>query len=313
LFVALLLLMTVALVVFGVFLGGIDVYAKDAAGTAQAPVPGRILLKRLRLLLGQNWKASFGLFADLVLVLAALILAHYLHYDGTLTDAREAYLLRALPVVAGLKILTFYGTGLYRGIWRHAGTPELVRFIGVTTLASALVFGVLMLDIGVGRLPFAVACIDWMITTIFLAGIRFGYRGLHQYFASVRHEGERVLLYGAGHAGQLMLRELRQNRTLNLKPVGFIDDDPLKRGLNAQGLSVLGTQAELEALCRDHDVRKVLIAAPRMTEARMADTHRRCAALGVECHVFRFGLDPYLPAGRPAPIDGALPVIAHQE
>ena len=291
LFYALLILMGVALAVFGIHLSGADVYAESGDGRTSAEVPKTFALLHA-FFGGRNWKSVAAVVADLLLVVAAFILAHYLRYEQGMPPYAEAFLTSALPVVVAVKIFVFYGMGLYRSIWRHAGTPELVRIALATTLATLASFAVMAAITGYGHTPRAIFFIDWMITTIAITGVRFGFRGLRQFMASQRRHGRRVLLYGAGDAGLLSLRELRQNPALDAKPVGFLDDDPLKQRLSAQGLVVLGAFGDLERLCAEHRVEEVLITASRMTHARKAEICAACERIGVGCRVFTVAFHP---------------------
>lgn len=204
-------------------------------------------------------------------------------------------MMEALPLVVGAKVVVFYAMGLYRGIWRHAGTPELVRTCGATLLAVGATFGVYVGLHGIASVSPAVLVIDWMIVTIAVTGVRFGFRGLRQYFAVNRDEGRRVLLYGAGDAGVLTLRELRRNPELGRQPVGFIDDDPLKQQQTVQGLTVYGTGADLVQVCREWDVDEVIVTTTTMPEARRRAVFERCREAEVPCTEFDVTVEPLRP------------------
>jgi UDP-GlcNAc:undecaprenyl-phosphate GlcNAc-1-phosphate transferase len=138
----------------------------------------------------------------------------------------------------------------------------------------------------------SVLVIDWMIVTLAVVGVRFGFRGLRQYFATARTDGRRVLLYGAGDAGVLTLRELRRNDALDRQPVGFIDDDPLKQNQTIQGLKVRGTGDELVQVCRDHDVDEVIVTTTTMPAARQRAVSRRCQEANIPCTAFDVTVEP---------------------
>ena len=313
LFYALAVFFVVGLAVFGTHLGGANVYRRRApaaaldgrastgdgqAGTEGPPAPPRPRtavqqgVAVVQALLGRRWKSAVQLVADLLLVAAAFVLAHYLRFENGLDPQREAFLMSALPAVVGLKLVVFWAARLYKGLWRHAGTPEGVRIVEASTAASVLCYGALLPFYGAGYLSEATFIIDWMIVTLAVAGVRFAFRGLRQYLSSKRQDGRRVLLYGAGDSGQLTLRGLRQRADLGMVPVGFLDDDPQKRGLTAQGVSVLGTFDDLERVCREHEVEEVLITAFRMPDSRKRRILSRCEALDIECRVFNLALRP---------------------
>ncbi|MFB6247720.1 MAG: nucleoside-diphosphate sugar epimerase/dehydratase, partial [Salinibacter sp.] len=138
----------------------------------------------------------------------------------------------------------------------------------------------------------SVLVIDWMTVTLAVVGVRFGFRGLRQYFAATRSDGRRALLYGAGDAGMLTLRELRRNDALGRQPVGFIDDDPLKQDRTIQGLKVHGTGDELVQVCRDHDVDEVIVTTTTMPTDRQRAISRRCRDANIPCTAFDVTVEP---------------------
>lgn len=292
LFYALFLTMLVGLTVFGIYLASVDVYKKsEQLGffSTRAYILNEKFFSMLHAIFGRSWKASFGVVADLMLIVAAFIMAHYLRYESGLTETQAASLERVLPAVVAVKIALFYIGGLYRSIWRHAGTIELLRVLITTSvagIASYLVVGGLTAFASV-----SVFIIDWLLVSILVAGVRFGFRGLRQYVASQKQNGKRVLLYGAGDAGALTLRELRQNLELNYIPVGFIDDDPLKHGMSIHGVTVLGSFGDLGRIISEHSPEAVIIAANRMTEARKTEICVECTRLDVECLAFQLSFN----------------------
>ena len=294
LFYALFLVMSVALTVFGVYLASVDVYRKsESLGffSTRAYILNEKFFALLHALFGRSWKASFGVVADLLLIVSAFILAHYLRYEDEFTLAHAASLERILPAVVAVKIAIFYLFGLYRGIWRHAGTPELLRVVQATAVSGLACFVVVGYITGFGQLSIAVFLIDWMLISCAAAGVRFGFRGLRQFIASQRHTGRRVLLYGAGDAGALTLREFRHNLELNFIPVGIIDDDPLKHGMTIHGVPVLGSFGDLGRIISEYQPEAIVITANRMTEARKTEICVECTRLDVECLAFHLSFD----------------------
>jgi UDP-GlcNAc:undecaprenyl-phosphate GlcNAc-1-phosphate transferase len=92
-----------------------------------------------------------------------------------------------------------------------------------------------------------------------------------------KRDGRRVLIYGAGDAGELLLRELRNNRDLQLAPVGFLDDDPAKSGKVIHGLRVFGGNGDLSSVCTQHEIDEVIISSLKMTDERIQEVLRTCS------------------------------------
>jgi FlaA1/EpsC-like NDP-sugar epimerase len=113
------------------------------------------------------------------------------------------------------------------------------------------------------RLPRSIAALDFLLLLAFVAGTRLLARTLiERPSAGLVAHGKEVLIIGAGDAGQLMVREMQRNRQLHYTPIGFVDDDPRKRGDRIHGVRVLGTTGELTHVLRDNKPDEVLIAIP---------------------------------------------------
>jgi UDP-GlcNAc:undecaprenyl-phosphate GlcNAc-1-phosphate transferase len=94
-------------------------------------------------------------------------------------------------------------------------------------------------------------------------------------------DGLRVLIYGAGDGGELLLREMRNNSELRYRPVGFVDDDPLKKGKIIHGLRVFGGNGSLPNICKEQKVDEVLISSSQFTSERVREILRDCEAAQV--------------------------------
>lgn len=294
LFYALFVFLLVALTVFGVYLASVDVYkTREDLGffSTRAYILNEKFFTILHAIFGRSWKASFGVFADLLLVAGAFVLAHYLRFEDGITAQQSSLMERVLPAVIVVKISVFYFAGLYRGIWRHAGTSEFVRILIATIAASVFAFAAAGLIGGFEMLSVSMFLIDWILVSMLVASLRFGFRGLRYYIASQRQVGKRVLLYGAGDAGCLSIRELRQNPDLGYVPIGFIDDDQLKHGMVIQGVPVLGSFRDLTRIISEYEAEAVVISASRMTEARKTEVCVECTRFDVECLAFQLSIE----------------------
>jgi len=108
-----------------------------------------------------------------------------------------------------------------------------------------------------------VAALDYLLLLAFVAGTRLLARSLiERPRTGIVARGREVLVVGAGDAGQLTVREMQRNRQLGMTPIGFVDDDPRKRGDRIHGVKILGTTDELAHILRDNKPDEVLIAIP---------------------------------------------------
>jgi UDP-GlcNAc:undecaprenyl-phosphate GlcNAc-1-phosphate transferase len=125
--------------------------------------------------------------------------------------------------------------------------------------------------------------IDALVMLMLLAGSRVAFRFFRQVLPAANGEkSQRVLIYGAGDAGELLLRELLNNRDLSYAPVGFIDDDPKKQGKVIHGFRVFGGNGMLGKIVSDQQIEQLLISTPRISEERLAEITRECEARNIE-------------------------------
>jgi UDP-GlcNAc:undecaprenyl-phosphate GlcNAc-1-phosphate transferase len=283
LFYAMVLLGVVGCVGIGLYLAG-GPEAGPAVQTDRRGVPERVGAVMQAVAGGSGWKSVVGVVADVVVVVAVLVVAAHLRFGGRPPDGQMALIGTALPAVATAKVVVFYLFGLYHGIWRHAGTPEVVRVVKASTVASGVCAAGLFLFLGPEQVSGALLLIDWGIATGAVGGVRFGFRALRQYFAAQREDGRRALLYGSTAQDLLALRHLR--RAPDHTVVGFLDDNPDRHGLRTQGVPVLGGPEDLPSLVPAHDVDEVVVPRRTVSPAMRRRLAARCEALGVDCRQF---------------------------
>jgi FlaA1/EpsC-like NDP-sugar epimerase len=208
------------------------------------------------------WQLAF----DAVLIVAAWRLTFFLRFDKT-TPIFYRHLLdwQVVAMVVAIKLTVFVLFGFYNRWWRYVSTRDMWGAARGVTFASALTYLILYAfpPAITSRLPRSIAALDFLLLLAFVAGTRLLARTLIERPAAglVAH-GKEVLIIGAGDAGQLMVREMQRNRQLHYTPIGFVDDDPRKRGDRIHGVRVLGTTDELAHLLRDNKPDEVLIAIP---------------------------------------------------
>jgi len=186
--------------------------------------------------------------------------------------------IRTLPVLVFIKMSVFLVVGVYRGLWRYTSMSDLIVFgkaVVLSSVGSLMVLLFLFRFEGYSRTVFVM---DAVLMFLFLASSRLAFRLFRQLLPAIgKNEGRRVLIYGAGDGGELLLRELRNNRDLQLAPIGFLDDDPAKAGKVIHGLRVFGSNGDLSTVCVQHEVDEVVISSMKMTEDRVQEILRCCA------------------------------------
>src|SRR3954454_5968846 len=227
------------------------------------------------------WQVLF----DAVLIVAAWRLTFFLRFDKS-TPVFYRHLLdwQVVGLVVAIKLSIFVLSGFYNRWWRYVSTRDMWGAARGVTVASALTYLVLYAfpPNHTSRLPHSIAAFDFLLLLAFVAGSRLLARTLiERPRAGLVAHGKEVLIIGAGDAGQLMAREMQRNRQLLYTPIGFVDDDPRKRGTRIVDVRVLGTTDDLLHILRDNKPDEVLIAIPSAAGAVRQRIVESCRAENV--------------------------------
>ena len=226
--------------------------------------------------------------------LLAYYAAFLLRFDAVLTQ--QPYynrFLDSLPVVLAVQLVAFLGLGLYRGLWRYTSLqdlPILVRAVVGGWLATMVAIGFAWRfdDFSRGAL-----LMDLLVLGVAITGTRISFRMIRVWLLrySKPRDGRRVLIYGAGDGGELLLRELQNNHGLGLLAVGFVDDDLAKRGRLIHGVRVLGPAHELRGLVDGQRIDELVISTGKLPDARMTLISDLCGDAGIQVRRLRIALE----------------------
>jgi UDP-GlcNAc:undecaprenyl-phosphate/decaprenyl-phosphate GlcNAc-1-phosphate transferase len=258
---------TVLLTLVGVYLAGVKVYDETEEALALRDNSPYAFLVDL-----SYKRRIFEVLLDVILILLSYWCAYAVKFGALSGSAAWTLFLRTLPVLVFVKMAAFLVMGVYRGIWRYTSLDDLIVFAKAVVLSSVMSVLAVLFAFRFEGFSRTIFIIDGVLMFMFLAGSRMAFRLFRQILpAPGASDGRRVLIYGAGDGGELLLRELQNNRALKYAPVGFVDDDPAKYGKVIHGLKVYGGNGDLSAICRQHDVDEVLISSSRMTEDRLKE------------------------------------------
>jgi FlaA1/EpsC-like NDP-sugar epimerase len=166
-------------------------------------------------------------------------------------------------VVVG-KLVVFAAFGLYQKWWRYVSGRDFLLIVRAVAVASAiLVVAFTVLRPFAHTVPRSVAVMDFLLTLMLITGARLAVRLIVERPSRAgrlpKHE---VLVIGAGSGGQMVVRELQLNPDLGATAIGFVDDDPRKRGMRMLGLKVLGSTKQIATILDETQPDEVVIAIP---------------------------------------------------
>lgn len=233
------------------------------------------------------------ILADLSVLSAALWAALELRFEGDIPPEMAKRVLTSWPLVLVLQYASLVFFGGHRIIWRYFGLREAAVIAKGVGLAASIL---LLMRLGLVQLPhvrlverlilpIGLLGIDALLAFIGLVGIRV-LRRTQVERAEVAARAPRtvttvrVLLVGAGRGGHFISRELRARPDLGYVAVGFVDDDVHKVGQILDGLPVVGTTRELESICKELEVERLLITVAGARPDRLRELNGRCSIVG---------------------------------
>jgi UDP-GlcNAc:undecaprenyl-phosphate GlcNAc-1-phosphate transferase len=220
-------------------------------------------------------RGFFIVFVDLSVTFVAAYVSVVLKTDRwTFPDVGRP-VLELATTFAPITVAVFSWCRMYRGSWRAAGLHDLTRIvvaIGIATPSGALVLNLLSSNVYSPSLFVIYGGVSFLLT----ASLRASYVILEHSSLRSSRRGEPVLIYGAGRRGAAAVHELLKNREINLRPVGFIDDDVNKRGRIVSGLPVLGSARDIEHTLRATSASGMLISSGKIAAHHVERAAQAC-------------------------------------
>jgi len=257
------------------------------------------------------WKKFLFFFlVDIILFYLSLLLALLFHFDLNLNIRYNPLIFPVLPFFVAVKIGSFFLFQIYKMTWRYVGLYDFLNiFIATVTATSVLmlfvilpgncgdtilnsgefrscpqIFGLLPWDLPLSGFSKRVILADGIITLFLISGLRASKRIYGEVLRERRLKnrgGKRTLIVGAGNAGEMILRDMMKQGFDQFRPVGFLDDDPMKAGTYIHGIKVLGGTDVLERVVPAHDVEGVLLAIPTLNHLKLRDLYNAAKNAGV--------------------------------
>ena len=236
-----------------------------------------------------RFKQFLVLIIDALLICISLFSSFCIRLDTFNLSSYIRQITQSLPLILAVRLSVFTYAGLYRGMWRFVGMRDLVKLVQAVTLSSLLSVVLLFLIFRLENYPRSVFIIDWFVVLILIGGSRFAYRlyreGAFKSLFGGQNKissGKKVLIVGAGKAGDLILREMLSSSHFGLIPVGFVDDDREKRNSTIHGYCVLGNTRDIPRLVKENSIEEIFLAIPSASSRAKRRIMRVCKSSGVK-------------------------------
>ncbi len=224
------------------------------------------------------------LLSDIIIISFSLIAAIWLKFNK-LDPQHIQYLLFIVPIMIPAGLVAFWSAGLYNRTLRFTSLPDMLAvFTAVTGYSMIKMFSIYFLE----SFPSlsAVFIIDWMISLILVGASRIAPRVLLNFaeatplrnwlYQKSKEKTKRIIIVGAGQAGESILREIKRNINLPIEVVGMIDDDPKKHNQIIHGVKVIGTSEKISQLSEQYHADEIIIAIPSASGSELRRIVKLC-------------------------------------
>lgn len=223
---------------------------------------------------------------DTLAIPLAWCLAYCLRYNMQLppTYLMVPYSLFALSILAVVQVACYYFFKVYRGLWRFSSLNDVARILRAVIVATLFVIPLFYFSSLLQYIPRSVLPLYSLTLITLLCGARLVFRSHwdKKNANPLVDESKRVLIVGAGQAGEGLIRDLK--RTRSYLPIGLVDDSSKKRGLEVHGVRVLGTIRKLHTLVALHQIDLIFIAIPSAGSMDMRNIVNHCEACNIPFH-----------------------------
>lgn len=217
--------------------------------------------------------------ADIILIPASYYISWFIRFDGQVDISFHALISSPIIYLIVIKTIIYFLFGLYNSLWKYAGTNELIQVVVATIVGNAifLSYNFLMQY----NLPRSIFVLMIIFDTIFVAGVRFGYRIIRHirkgFYIINKDYSKRVMIIGAGDAGAMVINELNRHPELGLAPVVILDDDPSKVGRRLRGVPIKGSTHDIPRIAKGEEIDEIIIAIPSADNTKLIRVIEECS------------------------------------
>jgi len=236
-------------------------------------------------------QASFAVvMLDFVIAALAVAAAYLIRFEGAIPYKFYRQMLLLVPIMAGARVAMNAAFGIYRMVWRYIGLRETLRFVESVMVGSAalLLCRLLLFSHSHSKyllIPFGIIVIEGTFSFVGMAGTRFLPRILAERATQKRPVGTATLLVGAGRGAIAIAKEAFRHPDLELRLVGFLDDDLAKAGREIHGLPVLGTLQQIERVAEENRVAQLIITSAEIPPKKILSIMDTARALNLTVRI----------------------------
>ena len=219
---------------------------------------------------------------DVAAMLASYFLALLLRFDGRFSSIDKPYIevyLKLMPFYVVVGLIIFWMMKLYHSLWKYVSLKEGVRAVIGSLIASS----VLTCTVTIYRMPVSFYLFGAVIQVILVVSARFAYRFILFIVANLENNdsgdftGKRVMIIGAGDAGQMIIKDMNRSEKVKEKVVCIIDDDSSKWGRYIEGIPIIGGRDEIVKAAEKYGIDSIYVTMPSASAETLKDILNICS------------------------------------
>lgn len=216
----------------------------------------------------------------------ALVLAVLLRFEFEIPGAYRIILPKLLAISLVVRTIVHWRLGLFHGLWRYSGSRDL-RLLILGATVSSLSYAAVWAFMQSATFPRSIFVLDWAFSILIVGGMRFLIRTIREVTIqnALPSDGaprRRLLVIGAGDAGEMLMREIVRIYGRRYQPLGFLDDNPSKHGEQIHGVAVLGPIERVNALAETEKIDEIILAIPSLRGREMRRIVEMCRPVGAQ-------------------------------
>lgn len=219
-------------------------------------------------------RMTFWVLLDSLIVLSAIYVSYFILHPQLQIFTSKVLLVTSITLLISHHLFASIYK-LYNKAWEYASVGELVAIVKAVTW-SVLMTAIFQ-QVIIGDIYFRALIMTWMLHVILIGGSRFSWRIYRDRYIKPQPNLSRALIVGAGAAGTMLVKQLKNNRDTGILPVAFIDDNPTKYKLQIYGIPVVGNSQTISHTVEKLRIDKIIIAIPSLSKEEMQKIFDECA------------------------------------
>ncbi len=216
----------------------------------------------------------------------ALLFAVLLRFEFEIPNAYRVFLPKLLAISLAIRTIVHWRLGLFHGLWRYSGSRDLRLLILAATISS-LSYSAAWAFMRSSTFPRSIFVLDWAFSILVVGGMRFLIRTIREVTIqnTLPNNGaprRRLLVIGAGDAGEMLMREIVRIYGRRYEPLGFLDDNPSKHGEHIHGVRVIGPIDRVTEVAETQKIDEIILAIPSLRGREMRRILEICRPIGAQ-------------------------------